>query len=254
MTPHLIDIGKGKAIIFQHGLASSSLQVQILLEGLSDYRLICVDCPGHGKSELDAAINPSFQYYTEVIIEVMDRLGITKTILGGLSMGAGIAVHAAINFPDRVEALILHRPAWLEKSNPVNLNILNIALEYIDHSNGKEYFKQTEAYKTLQDYLPLAANSVLGVFSQDQRKNISRVISSMYKDVPFSSLESIREIEVPMLIMGNEYDPLHPFEISVEIDRYASQSTLHKITSRYINPELHKKQVHSHIINFLNTL
>ena len=255
MKLHCIDIGIGIPIVFQHGLSSDSRQIQKLFYGINDYRVICFDCPGHGQSLLENETTPSFDFYANLIINELDKLGISSAIFGGLSMGAGLALNISLRFPERVKALLLHRPAWLDDKNPSNLNILNLALKYMDKVNGKQEFETSQPYMLLHKELPLAANSVLGIFSDHQQHSLPQVIDSMVMSTPFSSIESLKEVEVPSLILGNDNDPLHPFRMAEIIHKNITDSTLYKITSRYINPILHRDEVQSHILKFIkNTI
>lgn len=254
MNVHSIDIGQGRPLIFQHGLTANASQIQNLLTDISDVRLMCIDCPGHGLSHLSIHETPSFRYYTQLVMGHLDTLDVSKAIIGGLSMGSGIALHAALHYPERVEALVLHRPAWLHEGNPENLSILDHALKYLSQENGADKFKEEEQFIELQSTLPAAAKSVLGIFSPAQQDSLPKVIRSMVEDYPFSSLDDLKAIKIPTLILANENDPLHPFELAETISKHIPQSQLKKIVSRYVNPDLHKLQVQEHISNFVKTL
>lgn len=248
-----IDFGKGKPLIFQHGLAAQSQQIFKLLQDI-DMRIICMDCPGHGQSRLADGVAPSFDWYTDLLIARLDELNIEQAIFGGLSMGSGIALNAALRYPDRVTGLILHRPAWLDKPFPENLMKLKDATIYMGRENGEQAFKDTKPFKVLQSTLPAAADSVLGIFASTQQDSLARVIEAMVGDKPLSSLNQLSQISVPCLILGNEDDPLHPFEMAEIIYKRIEHSVLHKITSRYLHPLKHKEEVQIHIKEFIKTI
>lgn len=250
---HTIDFGTGEPLIFQHGLAAQAQQIQNLLVGI-DRRIITMDCPGHGHSTLEADTTPSFDWYTDVLMSQLDELNIKQAIFGGLSMGSGIALNAALRYPNLVTALILHRPAWLDKSFPENLMKLKDARVYMEMENGEQAFKKTKPFLSLQAKLPAAAKSVLGIFAPSQQPCLPRVIEAMVGDCPLSSLDQLSEITVPCLILGNENDPLHPFEMAEIIHERIQHSVLQKITSRYLQPEKHKDQVQTHIKEFIKTI
>ena len=67
---------------------------------------IAMDLPGHGRSgplPPDATLADS----ADAVLATMDVAGIERCVLGGLSMGGGIAQRLVLDAPDRVEALIL---------------------------------------------------------------------------------------------------------------------------------------------------
>jgi pimeloyl-ACP methyl ester carboxylesterase len=246
--------GTGRPFVFQHGLGSNLLQPQSLLSNLSGVELISMDCPGHGQSSLDTSVIPSFDYYTDKLVALLDQLGIKKAIFGGISMGAGISINMALRYPERVEALILVRPAWLDKISPQNLEILIDAAEKMQQAGGQEEFEQLAAFQVVQKSLPKAANSILGVFAKTQRTEIPTVLESMVRDCPFSDINQLNKLKQPCLVLGNEDDPLHPFEMAKIIQQYVKNSQLEKVISRYIDNEKHQIEVNQVITKFISKL
>ena len=72
----------------------------------SKYRMVLVDPPGVGKS--DPLRKPIFlEDSAEVVINILDALGIQKCIFGGNSWGAMLAVVFPAWYPERVIAAIV---------------------------------------------------------------------------------------------------------------------------------------------------
>lgn len=245
-----ISIGNGVPLLFQHGLTADSSQIGKLLGEIQGLQLMSVDCPGHGKSKLSGTYRVSFDTYAEEMIRFLDFMNINKAIVGGLSMGAGIAMNMSNRFIDRVLGLILLRPAWIDQRNPHNLQILLEAAELFQQEDGMERFKRSKEWQKINKALPAAAASILGVFADHQQAELPKVIRSMVGDSPLKNLESLSQIQKPCLIIGNEDDPLHPFEMSTKIHEKIKHSSLKKVISRYIDEHLHNEQVKNHIIEF----
>ena len=245
--------GEGEPLIFQHGLAANVNQIVGLLGSLEGIQLSGIDCPGHGKSILKN-FNFSFDNYADQVIRFMDYREIERVIIGGLSMGSGIALNISLRYPKRVKALILHRPAWLDAFNPPNLMILREASPLIGRVGGQQKFKLADSYLNIATKLPSAAKSVLGIFSDEQQSVLARVIDDLVADRPFDNIESLTKIRVPCLIIGNDDDPLHPLDMAVTIHKKIRGSIFKKVTSRYIDGELHRKQVRENILNFIKRL
>lgn len=246
--------GKGLPFHFQHGLGSNLEQPQGLLKDLTGIQLVSMDCPGHGSAVLPAEKVPSFAYYAEEVIRLMDQLQLSQAIFGGISMGAGISTYIALHYPERVRALVLIRPAWLDQGNPENLQILNTAADYIELDQGKEQFTLLPEFKSIEAAVPNAAQSVLGVFANTQRTEIPTVLQAMVQDRPFEDLQSLKHIDLPCLIIGNEDDPLHPFGMAEEIHKHIPNSQLEKVTSRYIDDAQHRQTVYQTISKFIDNL
>jgi pimeloyl-ACP methyl ester carboxylesterase len=110
---NLIDIGEGPAVIFLHGLSGCW---QNWLENLPDFardhRVIALDLPGFGESEMPA--EPiSVTGYARTVDAVCEALGIERAAFVGNSMGGFVAAELAIRFPWRVRQLCLVAAAGL---------------------------------------------------------------------------------------------------------------------------------------------
>lgn len=251
---HYLISGEGQPFIFQHGLSSNLQQPQQILSGLEGVRLISIDCPGHGQAPLPAGQQPSFQYYTDQLIQLIDQLEIEQTIIGGISMGSGISLQLALRAPERVKALVLVRPAWLDEENPATLHILAEAAKYIRQNEGLKHFKRKPDFQKIAQSLPKAAESILGVFAETQRPEIPTVLQSMVQDRPFTDMSELEQIRQPCLIIANEDDPLHPFEMAEAIRECLPNSRMEKVISRYIDNEQHNKEVYQLVSKFIQTI
>jgi len=113
---HVLELGAqnmGVPIVLLHG-ASGNLQDMRL--GLGErlarsHRVILIDRPGHGWSARfggDEDAFPSRQ--AALIAQTLDALGVTRAIVIGHSFAGAIVTAFALDFPDRVAALVLLAP------------------------------------------------------------------------------------------------------------------------------------------------
>lgn len=251
---HVTKRGTGVPFLFQHGLGARLEQPQGLLSDVSGVELISMDCPGQGQSPLPSNKRPSFSWYTQLLYELSEKLEIENAIVGGISMGAGISIHFALHYPEKVKALVLVRPAWLDRPNPENLSILLTAAGYMGSPSGKNLFEQTDSFTQLAKELPSAAQSVMGVFGLGQQKEIPLVLRSMVGDAPFQEMDQLKKINVPCLIIGNDDDPLHPFSMAETLSTHLAESQLEKVVSRYIDNAQHKTTLTQIVSTFIHTL
>jgi len=243
--------GEGFPFIFQHGLGSNLAQAQSLLGGQEKVQLITMDCPGHGDTPLRLGNPPSFDFYADEVVRLMAQLQIEKAIFGGISMGSGISINMALRYPEKVAGLVLVRPAWLDKGNPENLMILKSAAKFIGKRNDRAKFEKNKNYQHIKGHLRTAATSIMGVFSDTQQTAIPMVLKSMVSDAPFKSLDELAKIKQPCLVIGNDDDPLHPYEMAKVINQHIKGSHLEKVTSRYIGNRPHKKEVNQLVTKFI---
>ncbi|HEY2904078.1 MAG TPA: alpha/beta fold hydrolase [Polyangia bacterium] len=97
------------ALLIHGAGASSAIWMMTLARLGRATRAIAVDLPGHGPSPAaDAgAPPPSIAGYRDVVGALAASLGLGRSVLVGHSMGALVAVEAALAWPDKVAALVL---------------------------------------------------------------------------------------------------------------------------------------------------
>lgn len=98
------DAGTGDPVILLHGgfLDHRMWDEQIPVLG-SRYRVVAPDARGHGAS---ANVSRPFRYADDLAALLL-HLGIGPAVIAGLSMGAGIAVDTALEYPHLVRALVV---------------------------------------------------------------------------------------------------------------------------------------------------
>lgn len=101
------DSGRGEALVFLHGyLLSLEVWQDFVMEFVSDYRVICIDLPGHGESGLPAEIS-TMEVMGAAIEAVLEHLNISKAVFFGHSMGGYAALALLDKRSDLFSALVL---------------------------------------------------------------------------------------------------------------------------------------------------
>jgi len=95
---------------------------------------------------------------------VITHAGVCRAVVGGVSMGAGIALNFGLRHPDKTAALVLSRPAWLNESVPGNLAVypkIAALVEQLGRHRARDEFEQSNDYRELASGFPAAAASLL---------------------------------------------------------------------------------------------
>lgn len=103
----ILEAGTGDPVIFVHGVVTTSSIFSKYLDAYSpDFRGIAVDLRGYGDSQKpDAGF--TITQFSKDLIALADKLGIEKPIWVGVSMGGMIVQQLALDYPERVRALVL---------------------------------------------------------------------------------------------------------------------------------------------------
>jgi len=97
--------GKGAPVVLIHGFSLDMRMWDPQIPTLEDrYRVVRYDLRGFGRSALP---DSSPYVASEDLAALLDFLQIERAALAGLSLGGTVAIHFALDFPNRVSSLIL---------------------------------------------------------------------------------------------------------------------------------------------------
>jgi pimeloyl-ACP methyl ester carboxylesterase len=128
-TPvNYVDVGEGELepIVFVHGLGG---QWQNWLENIPraalERRVIAVDLPGFGRTPMPRD-RVTISGYGRCVDALCEKLSLGRVDMVGNSMGGYIAAEVAIQFPQRIDQLILVSAAGITSADIVHRPILTV--------------------------------------------------------------------------------------------------------------------------------
>jgi pimeloyl-ACP methyl ester carboxylesterase len=99
--------GSGPLVVLLHGIAASSATWERVIPRLSPFhRVIAPDLLGHGKSAKPRG-DYSLGAYANLLRDLLEALGEQRATIVGHSLGGGIAMQFAYQYPERCERLVL---------------------------------------------------------------------------------------------------------------------------------------------------
>lgn len=112
--------GQGPAVVLVHGLAGSSTTWREVMPALArDHTVIAPDLLGHGESAKPRG-DYSLGAHASGVRDLLVALGIERATFVGHSLGGGIAMQLAYQYPQRCERLVLVASGGLGKEvNPL---------------------------------------------------------------------------------------------------------------------------------------
>jgi pimeloyl-ACP methyl ester carboxylesterase len=113
-----LTMGHGPDVLLLHGLGGTRASLFETSATLSrHYRVHAPDLPGFGSSSKPAFGSYNARWFAEIMLGLMDQLGIRRAHIVGNSLGGRIAIEVGLLAPERVAALALLCPAvaWLKR-------------------------------------------------------------------------------------------------------------------------------------------
>lgn len=103
-----VEVGAGPAAVFIHGVIVNAWLWRQQLDDLSDLRrCIAIDLMGHGATEVAPDQDVTFDGQAEMLLQVVDALGLDKIDIVANDSGIGVAQVFAARNPERVRSLVL---------------------------------------------------------------------------------------------------------------------------------------------------
>jgi pimeloyl-ACP methyl ester carboxylesterase len=192
----------GTPVILLHGYTDSLRSYDRVLPYLpSSLRVFAVTQRGHGESA-----KPEGSYASDVfardVAAFMDAFGLARAVVVGHSMGSTVAMRFAVEYPQRVQALILEgafmpRPANAEVSK--FLDEVEVLKDPIDPGFAREFQKSTLAQPVPPEFLETIVGESLKVPA-----HVWRGALQPYRHTNFSA--ELTKIRVPTLVVWGDRD------------------------------------------------
>ncbi|MDB5351059.1 MAG: putative hydrolase or acyltransferase of alpha/beta superfamily [Planctomycetota bacterium] len=249
------DIGQGLPVVFQHGLGGDVSIPCGLFSPPEGGRLISCDSRYHGETRpLGDPAKLNFDDIADDLLALLDHLGIDRVVVGGISMGAGLALNFAIRHPERTSGLILSRPAWLEEPFPENVRMFPIMAEFIRRlgwRDGLSAFKQSPTYAGVLRESSDSATALVGMFENPRAEETVEKLDRIPQCCPSPDRDAWRSIAVPTLILANQQDPIHPYAMGQTLAETIPGAELRELTPKCVDIVQHGADVQRHMTDFL---
>jgi pimeloyl-ACP methyl ester carboxylesterase len=104
--------GSGPPLVYLHSATGEGPGLEFLIEAADHFDVVAPVFPGfwgsEGIEQIDDMEDAAFH-----LLDVLDRLGLDRPVVSGLSLGAWMAAELATRYPPRLGALVLVNPVGL---------------------------------------------------------------------------------------------------------------------------------------------
>jgi len=250
-----LDCGEGLPFVFQHGLGGDATKMFDLLKDKSGIRFVSFDARYHGQTRpLGPPEKMGFTQSADDLLALLDHLRIDEAIIGGLSMGAGIALNFAVRHPERTLALVLSRPAWLDQPLPGNVRMfpeMAALMRSLGAEAGREAFAKSETYAQILAESTDSASTMLGMFDDPTSIVTVEKFERIPNDCPSRDRSVWRSIRAPTLVLANHQDPIHPYALGLDLASAIPGATFRILEPKCVSIRAHEDQFNSHVATFL---
>ena len=206
-----VEEGEGPLVFFQHGLCGDAAQpASVFPQGA---RLAVLECRGHGESPAGPLEALSIATFTDDLAAAIEQSSAQPCVVGGISMGAAIAMRLAVTRPDLVSGLVIARPAWTTTAAPENMRPnLMVGEILLEPPSADELpaFLASDMGRMLTAEAPDNLASLTGFFRREPRAVTAALLTRISRDGPGISEAQLAALGIPTLVIGHGEDVVHP--------------------------------------------
>ncbi|HZC34762.1 MAG TPA: alpha/beta hydrolase, partial [Chthoniobacterales bacterium] len=198
------------------------------------------------------------------LVAFMDYLQVESAVLGGISMGAAVALNAALRYPKRCVALVLSRPAWLNGSMcPTAIAAYTAAINCLKEEPSPERalqkMEESDIYRAVAKQSADAGKSLLGqlrcvVADPSLREAVLARLRYLPSGQPDIELKDAAAVSVPTLVLATPNDPIHPLLYAQAVANTIPQVSYVKLAPKQLDDRPHIQEVNAHLTKFLNSV
>jgi len=204
--------GSGEAVLFIHGLGSSTLDWEYQLPYFSkNYRTIAIDLKGHGKTK-SSEETYSIKGFANDVASFLKEETKPVTIIG-ISMGGMVAFQLAVDYPHLVKKMVIIN-SFVEvpldsRANRNKLRLRKFVPKLLGmKATGKMIAKKVFPYENQEALRNL-------IVSRWEKNNAKDYVKSVKAIAGWSIKEHLSAIVCPVLVVGAEFDYISS-EVKIE--------------------------------------
>jgi pimeloyl-ACP methyl ester carboxylesterase len=238
-----LTMGQGPDVLLLHGLGGTRASLFDTAATLSrSYRVHAPDLPGFGSSCKPALGGYNARWFAEIMLGLMDELGVSNAHLVGNSMGGRVALEIGLIAPERVRALGLLCPAvaWIKRGLHPIVRLLRPEFGLLPHQFRRSIVAaQFRSLLNDRDCIdPAVGDLMVDEFRRIYHTAGARYafLSSarnIYLEAPFGRrgfYPRLAELQPPALFVWGSHDLLVPAKFSRHVKEWlpsAEQVTIH---------------------------
>jgi pimeloyl-ACP methyl ester carboxylesterase len=247
-------LGDGPAAVFQHGLGADASQPQGLFP-TDTFACWTLECRGHGDSPMGPEERVTIAQSADDLGAMIAALGLGPCPVGGISMGAAIALRLAVTRPDLVSELMLVRPAWVTDAVPDNLapnaEVARL-LASLPPADARAAFEDSDIAGLFRREAPDNLTSLRGFFERPPLSETATLLGRIANDGPGVAASDLSGLACPTLVIGHDRDAIHPWAHAEALAGLIPGAGLLRVTPKADDPVRHRDDVCNALRTFLS--
>ena len=243
--------GEGEPLLLLHAAVASSNEFGRVIPFLAKHhRIIAMDYLGHGESD-----PAPYQYqiidHARTAVSFLDSLGIKKANVLGKNAGANVAAEVAINWPERVNRLVLSSAGYFPEASegivmhghPDFKNFTSTVEVKPDGTHLMEWWRRAAFWEAPPEILEERVLEYIKAGSRGEEIHWASGKYDVKRRLPL--------IKCPTLVLSGTDDPFYPVAENIKMLLPFGKLTIIENGSIYVTRTLPREYAQA-VLDFLN--
>lgn len=235
LTHYVNDIDHNNpTVILLHGFISDHTTFHLIIDNIykQNINVITIDLPGHGKDHSTHDVTWDMAYISKEIVEIIDYYKLSNVYLHGYSMGGRVALSVAVEYPNKLNGLILESASpgisnLNEKLNRIELD--NIRAEKIKSIGIEAFVDEWSKMPLFDSQLSLSdveKNRIKQMRLSQSPEGLAKSLTDYGTGNQPSNWKALHQLNIPTCILVGEYDEKF-INIGQKMKQYINNSEFH---------------------------
>jgi pimeloyl-ACP methyl ester carboxylesterase len=201
-----------RVTVLLHGLLFSRYMHDALARALAErgHRVLTLDLLGHGESDRPTDMwRYSMTEFGREVVALLDHLELDEAVVMGTSLGANTTLEVAALAPERVRGMVIEMPVLDHALVGTAVAFTPLLLALTFGVRGMRAVARA-ARRVPARRLPWQADILLDWIRQDPEPSAA-VVQGLFFGRTAPHRSERRTFEAPTLVIGHQYDIVHPF-------------------------------------------
>jgi aminoacrylate hydrolase len=243
--------GEGEALLLIPGLGGSAVFWNAIAPALAQrFKIILMDHRGAGRSD-----RPQQSYSVELLardaVDALDHFEVTRAHLVGHSTGGAIAQVLAIDYPDRVNRIVLSG-SWAKPDAQFRL-LFETRLAILERSGPETYTAMSQFLggppDWIRDHIPIVQSAIAN--AKADLTPIAVAAERIRMVMAFNRLADLHKVVAPSLVIAATDDVIVPFHLSEELVRAIAGAQLLRTSGGHFFPRVNPRLFNEMVANFI---
>ncbi|HXG35666.1 MAG TPA: alpha/beta hydrolase [Dehalococcoidia bacterium] len=259
----VIEAGSGEPLILIHGIGGhAEAYSRNVLRLAQHFRVMAIDLAFHGFSQKQPQDGRPMEHFVAQVIDLLDVIGVEKGYVEGESLGGWIALHLALQHPQRLKRIVLNTAAGVNFSSGTVQE---------DHAGGLELLRERslaaiqnptrETIRKRLEWLMASPDRVteelvdirLHIYSQPEaQQSIAYIFNTFFGEAweRYSlNEEQVSQIAVPTLVLWADKNPGHGPDAGERLSSLIKGSQFFCIRDAAHWPQWEKPEEHDQVVS-----